>query len=469
MLRRSVIPRAALALMMVGFIQAAEPPVAVAPMPRAVAPRLPVAPMPRVAGEIDLTNVDIGIDAALPEVGVERIKDLKPPAVADPTAVVGDPGFAVGLRQEPFAKQPAPFAGRTGATKAKLLKEGGGTAESEKAVALGLEWLAEQQKKDGSWAFDAGNFRQETVAATGLTLLAFFGAGETHKTVKGKHTAAVKNGVQWLTKAVTLGGMKPGSFAGTTQAYSQGIGTLALAEVYGMTKDPAIKLAAQTAVNFIQKAQGPNGSWGYTPGTAGDTSITGWQVQALHTAKQAGLAVDERVLKKAVQFLDGVAIGKEKSMYGYNTKDGVKAGTALTASGLWTRACIDGWGPDHPGIAEGITGMLKNPPVPKTGGIKGLYYSYYASLVIHRTGGDDWATWNEGPKDDTGARKGGMRDWLIGQQIKDGANAGSWAPETGWFGTEYCGRLGTTAVCVLHLEVYYRHVPSEKEKKEPEK
>jgi hypothetical protein len=58
-----------------------------------------------------------------------------------------------------------------------------------------------------------------------------------------------------------------------------------------------------------------------------------------------------------------------------------------------------------------------------------------------------------------GARKGGMRDWLIGQQLKkDGANMGSWDPEGGWFGTN-CGRLGTTAMCLLTLEVYYRHLP----------
>lgn len=53
-----------------------------------------------------------------------------------------------------------------------------------------------------------------------------------------------------------------------------------------------------------------------------------------------------------------------------------------------------------------------------------------------------------------------MRDWLVTTQIKNGdtSKSGSWAPEGGWFGTS-CGRLGTTAMCLLTLEVYYRHLP----------
>ena len=52
-----------------------------------------------------------------------------------------------------------------------------------------------------------------------------------------------------------------------------------------------------------------------------------------------------------------------------------------------------------------------------------------------------------------------MRDWLVGEQSKKGdANHGSWDPEGGWFGTS-CGRLGTTAMVLLTLEVYYRHLP----------
>ena len=64
----------------------------------------------------------------------------------------------------PTASRPGPAAGRafavegmqgrSGATKDKLLKAGGGNTESEAAVARGLAWLARKQLKDGSWEFD---------------------------------------------------------------------------------------------------------------------------------------------------------------------------------------------------------------------------------------------------------------------------------------------------------------------------
>ena len=36
---------------------------------------------------------------------------------------------------------------------------------------LGLAWLTQMQKKDGSWVYD-GSMPQETAAATGMSLLA---------------------------------------------------------------------------------------------------------------------------------------------------------------------------------------------------------------------------------------------------------------------------------------------------------
>ena len=64
------------------------------------------------------------------------------------------------------------LVGRSGATKELLVKAGGGNAESEAAVARGLNWLAKQQKANGSWVFD-GSSRVETSVATGMALLRF--------------------------------------------------------------------------------------------------------------------------------------------------------------------------------------------------------------------------------------------------------------------------------------------------------
>ena len=94
--------------------------------------------------------------------------------------------------------------------------------------------------------------------------------------------------------------------------YAHAIATVALCEAAGMTKDPAVKAKATMAVGYIVDAQGRNGSWGYTgpAPSEGDTSIVGWQIQALASAKLAEIKFDkDKVYKNANQFLESVSIG----------------------------------------------------------------------------------------------------------------------------------------------------------------
>jgi hypothetical protein len=442
----------------------------------------------------NLTNEDPGLDtrieAALPE--IERLDkttvdsfvtadpvgapdmpntdtvSLTPPGLVstDPTAGnIGDAGNVIQGTGGTGGTVPASFIGRSGATKSKLVAEGGGNAESERAVALGLAWLARVQMKDGGWEYDQGS-KEHRAAATGMALLPFLAAGETHKSSKNspdnKYRATVERGLAFLMRMCAPSGPNAGRIS--ANMYEQAIATIPLCEAYGMTKDPVLKAYAQAAINYIQRAQGPNGSWGYGAGANGDTSIVGWQVQALKAAQLTkDLVVDDRVIKKAIKFLDFAAGGSRKSMYGYADDKGAQPGTPLTAVGLLSRYYIDAWGPNHPGMVDGVAGLMKHPPLYKGGkdypAVSNMYYYYYATQVVHFYEGEDWKTWNEGPKDDKGVRKGGMRDWLVGtQNRKDGPDLGSWNPEAGWFGTS-CGRVGTTAMVLLTLDVYYRHLP----------
>jgi len=50
-----------------------------------------------------------------------------------------------------------------------------------------------------------------------------------------------------------------------------------------------------------------------------------------------------------------------------------------------------------------------------------------------------------------------MRDQLVATQIKDGAGAGSWNVTDPHGGAG--GRIYQTALSLLTLEVYYRHLP----------
>ena len=79
----------------------------------------------------------------------------------------------------------------------------------------------------------------------------------------GRYKQTVQAGVDWLVSNIDMTqGNNYGGFKSVTNMYSQGIATLALVEAYGMTRDPALKPAAQAAIDYIQKAQGRNGSWG---------------------------------------------------------------------------------------------------------------------------------------------------------------------------------------------------------------
>ncbi len=73
------------------------------------------------------------------------------------------------------------FAGRTGDMKESLLKGYGGTAGTENAVRLGLQWVIKQQKSDGSWSlrgpYANGGVNENKPAATAMALLALVGAG----------------------------------------------------------------------------------------------------------------------------------------------------------------------------------------------------------------------------------------------------------------------------------------------------
>ena len=357
---------------------------------------------------------------------------------------------------------PAPpaFPGRYGATRAKLLKESGANETTERATALGLAWLARQQLKNGSWAFDGDNKddTDDTVAATGLALLPFLGAGQTHKPDKDdtekKYQKAVGIGLGFLVKNCPPSGPNAGRMS--TNMHAQAFATLALCEAYGMTKDPVLKPYAQAALNYIQKAQAKDGGWADTADGKSDIAVTGWVVQAFLAARVAkDLVVDGRVLKRAITFRDSVAGGKRKAEYGTTDNTDAKPGTTPTATGLWCRYHIDAWSPSHPGTVEGVAGLMKNPPHGKP---RDPLYLYYATWVVARYEGADWKDWNEGPKNAEGVRKDGMRDLLTGSQVrKDGATLGSWDVDGEW-GKRY-GRLGTTALNALTLEVYYRYLP----------
>ena len=85
-----------------------------------------------------------------------------------------------------------------------------------------------------------------------------------------------------------------------------------------------------------------------------------------------------------------------------------------------------------------------------------MYYNYYASQVLHHWGDDLWKKWNLQ-----------MREQLVKSQVRKGPATGSWAP-TDSHGNRG-GQIYQTALSILTLEVYYRHLPMyQRLQKEPQ-
>lgn len=343
------------------------------------------------------------------------------------------------------------LSGRTDEARSILLKAFGGTATSEAAVSSGLKWLKKHQNENGSWSFDhtrkacgesctsSGNLKNNFVGATAMAMLCYVGAGHTHQS--GDYQDVVLKGLAFLESeyldAEDRGDMR-GVPYGNSGMYAQGLATIAICELYALTRDRRLREMCQTCVDFIIEAQHPeNGGWRYRPNQVdGDTSVVGWQVMAMTSAKTAGLTVPGRVRVRAERFLEAVQL-EEGAYYGY-TKPEKKAST--TAIGLLCRMYY-GWDARTPAMKVGVDYLAALGPANDN-----QYYNYYATQVLHHWGGSAWKKWNRV-----------MREMLISTQAKEGHAAGSWAPRDPHGRTG--GRHYATCLSILTLEVYYRHLP----------
>ena len=350
------------------------------------------------------------------------------------------------------------FAARDPRVRNEIVKEAGGTTLTEAAVARGLRWLASVQNDDGSWSL--GNYDRSNVknnrgdaAGTSLALLPFLGAGQTHES--GIYRENVAKGLSWLiSNQKSNGDLRAGSRANWGM-YAHGQATIVLSEAFALTGDQSLAEPTQLAIDFIEQAQHKGGGWRYQPGQEGDTSVLGWQIMALQSAKapNIGIEVDEDVLDLADYYLDQVAAPKTwlrkkdlalsvGSLYSYQTRKHNPTPT-MTAEAILCRMYL-GWKRDDPRVMGAVSWLIKNhmPSKDKAN----LYYWYYGTQVMHHFGGNPWRKWNQK-----------MRTLLVDSQIKKGKYAGSWNPSD--YKWQQGERIYVTSFAVCTLEVYYRHLP----------
>ena len=331
------------------------------------------------------------------------------------------------------------YGGRRGGR--RNLRAAGGGGRTQMAVETSLDWLVTHQSPDGRW--DADGFAAQgdpsrgplcdgaatgmsDVETTGLALLAFLGAGHTHR--EGHYKESVRKGLKWLRSQQD----SRGCFALETQPRwrtAHAVAGLAMAEAYGMTKSGVWKGSAQSGIDCVQRLQNPDGSWG---GPEDDGLIlTAWMVMALKSGVYGGLDGEHAVIEKAYQHVKG-----RESTSPPKPRD--------AAAAILIRFFAGSEDPTSSPAIQALVGhLMQHLPTWDPAKVDMTYWQF-GTLAMFQVGGASWTAWNKS-----------MKKAIVDPLRRDGNFAGSWDP-LGPDAKEG-GRIWSTALMELCLEVYYRY------------
>ena len=161
---------------------------------------------------------------------------------------------------------------------------------------------------------------------------------------------------------------------------------------------------------------------------------------ALHAAEMCGYEIPDKTRTGAYKWLDRVSNKKSG-----NVLAGYQSGHTppMTAEAIFSRILL-GQELTQKQIDFFRAYMLQNKP---NNGPRNYYYFYYGTLAMHQFQGDQWKQWNQI-----------MSNHLRKTQRKSGQGDGSWDHNgSKWGGGG--GRIYSTAMGCLTLEVYYRYLP----------
>jgi hypothetical protein len=384
------------------------------------------------------------------------------PQTNEASAVKSTPTGSTKPHVEATASVPSSYASRFAANRDQLVAGGGGNATTERSVRAAITWLAQAQSQDGRWdarRHGAGQERyvlgqdrngagaKADTGVTGLALLAMLGAGETHR--DGSHTVEVARGLDFLRRSQRPDGNLCGEAELFAQMYCHSMAAFAASEAYAITKDERLAPMVRAAAGYSLAVQHPtDGGWRYRPGDTGDTSQLGWQVMALRSADLGGVDVPQVTWTRVDRFLRQVERGGAGGLAAYRPEG--PPTRPMTAESLYCRQLLTGQ-PDGQlspaALNEAIASLSKEPP---SAAAVNLYYWYYATLALHRAqhvspeAANAWQRWNEA-----------LTRTLLSTQSEDG----SWPTTCLWGG--YGGRVFTTSLAAMCLEVYYRYADGE--------
>jgi hypothetical protein len=365
-------------------------------------------------------------------------------------------------------------------------KRPGATPEAHRAIDNAITWIVRHQLF-GFWCLDhrngmcngrcknPGGIAGERDAATSLALLVFLRTGQGNDSAE--LNLATLQCAEMLTRLMSA---RSDRYAGLhipagTFRYSDAIALVALSEAYAMMcrERPAfsneeniaywesrnksgvgfcpnaIAWAAQATVNRIQNSQSPTGGWAYAaPPEPDDTIVTTCMLEALRTARAAGLRVDGNAVLRAARFLDTVAAKDARPLFYFAPgKIQVASEAKVTTAVGWLCRMSMGALPESAAVQAGADQIVKWGP--QTGDKANFLYNYFATRTLHVAGGKQWDQWHAP-----------LRDYLIATQNQDPKDHafGSWYVDSDP-GSKYGGRHYCTCLAALTLQ-YLCNSPS---------
>jgi hypothetical protein len=322
--------------------------------------------------------------------------------------------------QKKLGKSGFTLQDRSGSLDAEA-KEYLGNPKTEASVKKALKYLADTQNADGSW----GDSRfSSDVAIVGLCALSFMSAG--HQPDRGPYGQVLRKAADYLAKNSQRTGLiyNPQASAGPPM-YGHGFATLAMAELYGMTRRSDLRDRLEKAVSLILTTQNAEGGWRYQPRVAdADISVVICQIMALRAAANAGVPVPKDTTGHAIEYVKRCANNADGGFSYMPNNRG--SGQARTGAGVL--ALIIMGERASPECKRGLEYLLEKPPGSRDGHI--FYALYYCTQACYQAGGKYWTYWY--PK---------ASEYLLNTQRADGS----------WF--DGPGQSYATAMGVLALQV----------------
>ncbi len=302
------------------------------------------------------------------------------------------------------------------------------TEEASTAIDRGLKFLLQTQKPNGSWDSDGEGGRE--IAITSLAMMAFM--ANAHFPGFGKYGEEMDNAKAFMMKRAKE---RKDGYLGSTM-YEHGLATLALSEIWGMTKDrdddDAVQKAVEKAVEVIKRSQNPGGGWRYQPKADGgeDSSVTAMVFIALASARQAGVMVENEVIEKFRRYVKGARDG---STGGFSYAPNGNGGTSIPCTaGIAYAGQLAGMRDTE--VINGAIRLLKKQENIFNGCGHYFYCHYYAIQAMVQTSDKEYDNWY--PK---------IRDALIAKQGADGS----------WHKKEKYG----TPMAIIILSTPHRYIP----------